>query len=151
MQIWISWDRRLTTRVLYRRLFYKCAVSVRVETAAEAYLLSISEIVNNVQRIGTGALLIVTNYVLGLIWGNDSIYVFDLHSKDEIDNESSCVRAVCLKFDILHSLENYVRSVYDNAYLLTLYIQIQFRKFHCPVNARSTIKFALKKELFSAK
>ena len=32
-----------------------------------AYLLSIAEIVNTVQQIGTGALLIVNNYVLAII------------------------------------------------------------------------------------
>ena len=36
-----------------------------------------------------GVLLIVNNYILGLIWGNDSIYLFDSHSKDENDNVSS--------------------------------------------------------------
>ena len=48
--------------------------------AAEAYLLSSVEIVNNVQQIGTGALLIVNNDILGLIWCIDSIYLFDSHS-----------------------------------------------------------------------
>ena len=49
--------------------------------AAEAYLLSSVEIVNNVQQIGTGALLIVNNDILGLIWCSDSIYLFDSHSR----------------------------------------------------------------------
>ena len=31
---------------------------------------------NSVQQIGTGALLSVNNYILGLIWGTDSIYLF---------------------------------------------------------------------------
>ena len=52
------------------------------EITAGGYLLSIAEIINSAQQIGTGALLIVNNYILGLIWGNDSIYLFDSHSKD---------------------------------------------------------------------
>ena len=56
------------------------------ETAAGAYLLCIAEIVNSVRHIGTGALLIVNNYILGLIWGNDSIYLFDSHNKDQNGN-----------------------------------------------------------------
>ena len=36
-----------------------------------------------------GVLLIVNNYILRLIRGNDSIYLFDSHSKDENDNVSS--------------------------------------------------------------
>ena len=86
------------------------------EITAVAYLLSIAEIVNSVQHVGTGALLIINNYILGLIWGNDSIYLFDSHSKDEHDNLSSSGTAVLLKFDTLYSLENYIRSVYYNAY-----------------------------------
>ena len=39
------------------------------------YLLSVVEIVNNVQQIENGALLIVNYYALGLIWGIDSIYL----------------------------------------------------------------------------
>ena len=37
------------------------------EITARAYLLSITEIVSSAQQIGTGALLIVNNYILGLI------------------------------------------------------------------------------------
>ena len=41
-----------------------------------AYLKSISEIVNAVQQIGAGTLLFVNSNILGLLWGNDSIYLF---------------------------------------------------------------------------
>ena len=37
------------------------------EIKAGAYSLSIREIINSVQQTGTGALLIVNNYILGLI------------------------------------------------------------------------------------
>ena len=40
---------------------------MRGEITAVTYLLSIVEIVNIVQQIGTGALLIVNNYILALI------------------------------------------------------------------------------------
>ena len=42
---------------------------------------------------------------------------------------SSSFTAVFLKFDALHSFENYLRSVYSNAYPLILYLQMQFIKF----------------------
>ena len=42
--------------------------------------------------------------------------------------------------DTLHSLENYMRSVYYNAYPMTIYFQQQFIKFHCTVTAKSAIK-----------
>ena len=75
-------------------------------------MISISEILNDAQQIAAGALLIVSNYILGLIWGNDCIYLFDSHSKDENGNLSSFGKAVLLKFDTLYSLESYIRSVY---------------------------------------
>ena len=120
------------------------------EITAEEYLLYIVEIVNGVQQIGTGALLIVNNYILG-IWGNDSIYLFDSHSKDENGNVSSSGTAVLFKFDTLLSLENYIRSVYYNAYPLTLYFQIQSIKVDCTVNTRTAIKCSLRKEIFLAR
>ena len=79
------------------------------EITAGAYLPSIAEIVNSVQHTGISALLIVNNYILGLIWGNYSIYLFDSRSKDKNGNLSSSDTAVLLKFDSLYSLENYIR------------------------------------------
>ena len=69
-------------------------------------MLPFEEIVNSVWQIGTGALLIASNYILGLIWGIDSIYLFvDLRSEDENGNLSSSGTAFLLKFDTLQSLE----------------------------------------------
>ena len=117
---------------------------------AGAYLLSITEIVNSVQHIGTGALLIVNNYIFDQIWGTDFICLFDLHSKDENGNSSSSDTAVLLKIDTLHSLENY-RSVYYNAHPMTLYFQLQFIKVNCTINAKGALKCLFKKEQLSAK
>ena len=121
------------------------------EITAVAYLLSITEIVNSCQQTGTGTLIIVKNYILGIIYGNDSIYLFDSHSKDENGYLSSSGTAVVLKFDTSHLLENYVQSVYYDAYPMTQYFQFQFIKVHRTVNAKSTVKFLLKKERLSAK
>ena len=96
------------------------------EITAGACLLSIAEIKNSVLQIGAGAPLIVNNDTLGLIWGNDStIYLFNSHSKDENGNLRSSSTAILLNFDLLHSLENYVKSVYF-IFLLNLYFQVQF-------------------------
>lgn len=53
----------------------------RIITARE-YLLSIAEIVSNIQQMMTGTAVIFNNYILSLFWGIDSIYLVDLHSKD---------------------------------------------------------------------
>ena len=68
------------------------------EVTAGAYLVSITDIVNDCQQIGTGVLLIVNNYILGTIWGNQCFIRFDSHSKDEIGKISATGTAVLLKF-----------------------------------------------------
>ena len=77
-----------------------------------AYLLSITEIECDCQQIGTGALLIINNYILGLLCGNQCFFLFDSLRKDEIGRISATGTAVLLKFDLLQSLENYKKSVY---------------------------------------
>ena len=116
------------------------------EITAGAYLFSIAEIVNCAQGIGTGALIIVDNYILGLTWGNDYIYLFDSRSKDQYGKIPSSGTTVLLKFYTLFSLENYIKSVYYNTYPLMLYFQVQFMKAHCTENAKDAVKSLLKKE-----
>ena len=71
-----------------------------------------TEIVHGCQQIGTGVLLIIDNYILGLLLGNQCIFLFDSHSKNEIGSMSATGTAVLLKSDLLLSLENYIKSVY---------------------------------------
>ena len=54
--------------------------------------------------------------------------------------------AVLLKFDLLQSLENYIKPVCYSNYPMTLYFQVQFLKLKCNENAKSTIKNTLKSE-----
>ena len=131
----------INTKLLERKM-------VKITTGP--YFLSIVEIVNSTRQIGTGALL-VNNYILGLIWGADSIYLFDSRSKDEYENLSTTDTAVLLKFDSLRSLENYVRLVYYNNLPQTLYFQVQYIKVHCCVNTKTAIKCALKKKQLSVR
>ena len=56
-----------------------------------------------------------------------------------------------LKFDTLHILGNYVRSVYYNTFPLTLCFQVQFIKLQCTSNAWNVIKYKLKKEAIVSK
>ena len=66
---------------LYKEFFVE-NVSINVkflnirtgEITAGAYLLSITEIVNDCQQIGTGTLLIINNCILGLLWGNQYFF-----------------------------------------------------------------------------
>ena len=74
--------------------------------------MSVTEIVSDCQQIGTGALLIINNYVLGLLWGNQYFFISDLHSKDEFGRMSATGTAVLLKFESLQSLGKYIKSIY---------------------------------------
>ena len=59
-----------------------------------------------------GALFIVNSNILGLIWGNNSTKnLFNSHSKGESGNLLSFGTAIIPKFNILHSLKNYIKSV----------------------------------------
>ena len=51
-----------------------------------AYVLTIVEIVDSIEQIGASGLVIFNNYILDLIWGNDSIHLFDSQGKDENNN-----------------------------------------------------------------
>lgn len=110
-------------------------------------MLSVAETVNGVQQIVTSALLAVKIYILGLIWGIDSLYLFNSHSKEKNDNLWSSGLEIVLKVDILLSLENYIRSAYYSAYPITLYFQLHFMKIHRIVNAKCVIEYSLIKRL----
>lgn len=95
-------------------------------------MISIVEFVNGVQQIGSGAPIVVRYYILGLIWKSDSLYLFDLHRKDENGNKSSFDTAIVRKFVTLHSMKNYRRSVYYSAYSLTWsQMQVYKSSLHC--------------------
>ena len=55
------------------------------------------------------------------------------------------------KISYMHSLGNYIRSIYYNVYWLTLYFQMQFINVNCTATARSAITSSLNKEQLSAK
>ena len=57
-------------------------LEMKADITAGAYVLSIVEIVSNVQQFGSGALVMVNNCILDRIWGNDSTYLFDSYSKE---------------------------------------------------------------------
>ena len=99
--------------------------------------MPITEIVSDCQQIGTGALLIIGNYILSLLWGNQCVFPFDSHSKDKLGRISTTGTAVLLRFDSLHSLENYIKSVYYSNYSMTLDFQVQFLKLKCIENTKS--------------
>ena len=73
---------------------------------AGTYFLSIVEIRNYIYQIEAATLLSVSNYVLGLTWGNDStIYQLDSPSEGENGNFSSFGTSALLKFDTLRALQ----------------------------------------------
>ena len=47
--------------------------------------MSITEIVRDCQQIDTGAPLIINNYVLGLLWGNQRFFYLALIAKMKLE------------------------------------------------------------------
>ena len=68
------------------------------QITAGSYLVSVIEIVSDCQQLGTGALLIINDHILGILWGNQCFFLYDSHSKDEIGRISATGTAVLLKF-----------------------------------------------------
>ena len=95
-------------------------------------MVSIVEIVSGFQERGNPItlinLLIVSNYMLGLISGNNCFYLFDFHSKDKTGQVSVTGKAALLKFETCIIFDNYIRTVYHSNYLVTMSLQIQFCK-----------------------
>ena len=92
-----------------------------------------------------GALLIISSYVLGIIWGRNCFYLFDSHSKDGEGNISQNGTAVLLKFDTFSNLEECIKQIYYNGQNNeTLYFQIQFINAVCTHEIKEHIKGKLK-------
>ena len=92
-----------------------------------------------------GALLIISSYVLGIIWGRNCFYLFDSHSKDGEGNISQNGTAVLLKFDTFSNLEECIKQIYYNGQNNeTLYFQIQFINVVCTHEIKEHIKGKLK-------
>ena len=88
---------------------------------AGAYLVTISEIVSDCQQTSTGGLLIINNYILGLLWGNQCFFLLDSHSKDEIGRMSATGTAVLLKFRKLHKISTLLKLRNDSLIPSTIF------------------------------
>ena len=57
--------------------------------------MSFTEIVSDCQQLGTGALLIINDHSLGILWGNQCFFLYDSHRKDEIGRISATGKQFC--------------------------------------------------------
>ena len=74
------------------------------EITLNAYLISLKEIIESCLNIGSGALLIISGYIFGLIWGKDRVCLFDSHRKDYEDHISQNESAILMKLETLDDL-----------------------------------------------
>ena len=65
------------------------------EVTAGAYLVSITKIVIDCQQIGTGALLIINNYILGLLWENQCFFYVPPMAKMKLEECQPQVQQFC--------------------------------------------------------
>ena len=115
------------------------------EITLNVYLISMTDILSTCSNHGKGALLIISGYVLGIIWGRNCFYLFDSHSKDGEGNVSQNGTAVLLKFDTFSNLEEYIKQIYYSGQNNeTLYFQIQFINVVCTHEIKEHIKGKLK-------
>lgn len=81
----------------------KFCKNITGEITARAYRVFITDVLSDFQQISNGSLLIIKNYILGLIWKNQCFFLFDWHSKEEIGRMPATGTADLLKFDSLSS------------------------------------------------
>ena len=99
----------------------------RTAKISSTYLTSTGDIIGNCSSLGNGALLIINGYSLGVIWGKNCFFIFDLHSKNSSSNIFQNGTLVLLKFETLSKLQEYVKDIYYVGLKHeTLYFQIQF-------------------------
>ena len=63
------------------------------EITLNVNLVSLKEIIESCLNVGSGALLIISGYIFGLIWGTECVSLFDSHSKD--------YKVIFLKMEVL--------------------------------------------------
>ena len=75
---------------------------------------------------GNGAMLFVNGFTLGIIWNNNSFYLFDSHSRDSSGNPTIYGTSVLLKFNSISYIDEYIRKMYLEKQPISVYFQIQF-------------------------
>ena len=68
----------------------------------------------------------VNGFTLGIIWNNNSFYLFDSQTKDSSGNLAIDGTAVLLKFNLLLHIDEYIKKMYHEKQLISVYFQIQF-------------------------
>ena len=95
-------------------------------------------------NFGSGALLIIGDYIFGLIWGKDCVYLFDSHRRDYEPNISQNGSAILMKFEFLDDFQDYIKLIYHSSQNhKTLYFQMQLISIRCSNNLRESIKSEL--------
>ena len=99
------------------------------------------EITESCLNIGSGALLIITGYIFGILWGKDCVYLFDSHSKAGEGDISQNSTEILIKFETLDDLEDFIMLIYySSQHHKILYFQMQFISIRCANNCKESIK-----------
>lgn len=68
---------------------------------------------------------------LGIIWNNNSFYLFDSQSRDSSGNPVIDGTAILVKFNSLLYIGEYIRKMYFEKKPSSIYFQIQFIQVVC--------------------
>ena len=75
--------------------------------------------------------MFVNGNTLGIIWNNNSFYLFDSQSRDSSGNPVIDGTAILLKFNSLLYIGEYIRKMYFEKKSGSIYFQIQFIQVVC--------------------
>ena len=102
------------------------------------------EIIESCLKLGSAALLMISGYIFGTIWGKGCVYLLDSHSKDYEGNISQNGCAILMKFENLDNFQDYIKLInYSSQHHKTLYFQMLFISIRGSKNLRESIKSEL--------
>ena len=111
------------------------------EFVAKEYLATISEIISGCQFKGDGAMLFVNGFTLGIIWNNNSFYLFHSHSKVSSGNPFIDGTAALIHFYIL---TNILEKCTMNSNLFFFTSRFSLFKLLAPWKTFQTLSLTLK-------
>ena len=76
---------------------------------------------------GNGANFACAGFSIAIIWWNNSLFVFDSHSRNADGYHDSNGKAILLEFRLVSSLNSYIKSFFENSTSISLETQYDFQ------------------------
>ena len=76
---------------------------------------------------GNEAIFTCAGFSIAIIWWNNSLFVFDSHSRNADGYHDSNGKAILLEFHLVSSLNSYIKSFFENSTSISLETQYDFQ------------------------